>query len=281
MDESNDRLSPSVEPRSEAPVERASTPPPTAQPPRKRPRLDLNAEPRKRGKTMFGILVGTLNKAKNEDMQRNKSEAVRRRMSIDNKLLSKLAQEQIEVRRQDEIKKNRALASRKEDDLAIQDSVLRLSQKTKPYLSHFLTTSDTIPLPTSDPPSIPLPFSVPPPVPKQTVLYYLPAVLLPEQEAFLKQRQDAVNAQIEGEQRSWKEERRSGVEEVESLRRRAEELSKAKETEDADAEPAPTATAEAASTPTAEGVNERSLEAVGEPTKLDDDGDAGEEALEY
>jgi hypothetical protein len=47
--------------------------------PKKRPRLDLTIEPRerKRGKSMFGLLVGTLNKAKNEDEARNASEAVR------------------------------------------------------------------------------------------------------------------------------------------------------------------------------------------------------------
>ena len=44
---------------------------------KKRPRLDFGAgRERKRGKSMFGILVGTLNKAKIEDKQRNASEAV-------------------------------------------------------------------------------------------------------------------------------------------------------------------------------------------------------------
>jgi hypothetical protein len=46
---------------------------------RKRPRLDLNvnARERKRGKSMFGLVLGTLNKAKNEDKARSASEAVR------------------------------------------------------------------------------------------------------------------------------------------------------------------------------------------------------------
>lgn len=45
---------------------------------KKRPRLDLGGSgpERKRGKTMFGLLVGTLNKAKIEDKERNASEAV-------------------------------------------------------------------------------------------------------------------------------------------------------------------------------------------------------------
>lgn len=46
---------------------------------RKRPRLDLTAGPRerKRGKTMFGLLVGTLNKAKTEGEERSATDAVR------------------------------------------------------------------------------------------------------------------------------------------------------------------------------------------------------------
>ena len=46
---------------------------------RKRPRLELTSEPRerKRGKTIFGLLVGTLNKAKTEDKQRSATDAVR------------------------------------------------------------------------------------------------------------------------------------------------------------------------------------------------------------
>jgi pinin/SDK/memA/ protein conserved region len=59
---------------------------PGAVAPKKRPRLDLTIEPRerKRGKSMFGLLVGTLNKAKTEDEARNASEAVRTRVSIHN-----------------------------------------------------------------------------------------------------------------------------------------------------------------------------------------------------
>jgi pinin/SDK/memA/ protein conserved region len=53
---------------------------------KKRPRLDLTIGPRerKRGKSMFGLLVGTLNKAKTEDENRNASEAVRMSICIRN-----------------------------------------------------------------------------------------------------------------------------------------------------------------------------------------------------
>lgn len=46
---------------------------------KKRPRLDLSARgggERKTGKSMFGLLLNTLNKAKAEDKERNASEAV-------------------------------------------------------------------------------------------------------------------------------------------------------------------------------------------------------------
>jgi hypothetical protein len=46
---------------------------------KRRPKIDLTVLPgeRKRGKSMFGIVLGTLNKAKIEDKERNASEAVR------------------------------------------------------------------------------------------------------------------------------------------------------------------------------------------------------------
>ena len=60
-------------------VNAAAGAPPTG-PGRKRPRLDLSAltggGDRKRGKSMLGVLVNTLNKAKAEDKERNASDAV-------------------------------------------------------------------------------------------------------------------------------------------------------------------------------------------------------------
>jgi len=46
---------------------------------KKRPKIDFTVPTgeRKRGKSMFGIVLGTLNKAKLEDKERNASEAVR------------------------------------------------------------------------------------------------------------------------------------------------------------------------------------------------------------
>ncbi|KZT61154.1 hypothetical protein CALCODRAFT_491551 [Calocera cornea HHB12733] len=248
-----------------------------AAPSRKRPRLDLTAEPRKRGKTMFGILVGTLNKAKDEDARRSKSEAARRRMSLETKLQSKLALEQDEMRRQGEIKKTRSLASRKEDDIVIQDSVLRLSHRIKPLLSHFLTTSDMIALPPAADPLASIPLSLAPPAATHTVLYYLPAILLPEQEVFLRDRQISMAKLVDSEQRAWRDERKQGMDEVELLRRRAEEIASSETvTDEVDSGSVPAGQEEAVPST----FPEPPADAVPSATKVEAD-DAEEEVLEY
>ena len=82
---SHDVLSPA--PNGAPPLASAAAPAP-AQPPRARPKLDLSsftnpaaasrtgAGERRKGKSIFGVVLGTLNKAKVEDRQRNASEAV-------------------------------------------------------------------------------------------------------------------------------------------------------------------------------------------------------------
>lgn len=124
---------------------------------RKRPKLDLssitdaagsrkgaNGE-RRKGKSIFGVVLGTLNKAKLEDKQRMASEAVRhipiltasllitnvssfqakKRQEIDARLQAKLAREQDIVRKQDESRKDQLAAKRKQEDLSIKDSIVR------------------------------------------------------------------------------------------------------------------------------------------------------------
>lgn len=66
-----------------ADVDAVSASPTSVAPPneRRRPRLNIAAlglgdGERKRGKSMFGVLVNTLNKAKAENKERNASEAV-------------------------------------------------------------------------------------------------------------------------------------------------------------------------------------------------------------
>lgn len=118
---------------------------PDSQPARKRPRIDLGVSERKRGKSMFGIVLGTLNKAKIEDKERNASEAVRiphtsphymiclyeflqakKRQLIDQRLQAKLRKETDAVRRSEEAKKDRNAANRREEDLQLKDSIVSI-----------------------------------------------------------------------------------------------------------------------------------------------------------
>jgi hypothetical protein len=62
--------------------------------------------------------------------------------------------------------------------------------------------------------------SAPPP------LFYLPAKLLPAQEAFLNRRKREVEDALKKEYEAWTEEKHVGLEEVRKLRESAEELNK-------------------------------------------------------
>ncbi|KAH8088963.1 hypothetical protein BXZ70DRAFT_955006 [Cristinia sonorae] len=208
---------------------------------RKRPRLDLTVDgaekdvegnggrERKRGKSMFGLLLGTLNKAKKEDSERSKSEAAKKRQLTEQKLQDRLRKETDSVRRAEEVKKDKTVANRKEEELQLKDSIHKLRRTRLPLLANFLTTADNIPpLPSSDDtpedspstsskPLAPLPKSHPPP------LYYLPAILTPAQEAFLKKRKAEVSEAAEKEWLAFKEERTTGVAEILKLRERVAE----------------------------------------------------------
>lgn len=153
---------------------------------------------------------------------------------IEKKLQEKLKQETDTVRRAEETKKDKTAAARKEEDLQLKDSVVRLihpcflarylivlaqyklRRKRLPLLANFLITSGVIPespdadeapkddagepksgdAMDTDAADKPDPAKVlaqaqaprqhPPP------LYYLPAILLPSQKAFLEKRKKEV-----------------------------------------------------------------------------------------
>lgn len=228
---------------------------------KKRPRLDMNTDPRerKRGKSMFGLVLGTLNKAKVEDKERNASEAAKKRQLIEKKLQEKLRKETDSVRRAEETKKDKTLAARKEEELQLKDSIYKLRRKRLPLLANFLLTSDVIrdspddvgsktdAMDTdadADPAKIltqaQAPRSHPPP------LYYLPAILTPSQNAFLDKRKTEVSKAADQEWEAFAAERAAGIVEIERLRQKvaqeAEELRKAQaEKADAQAEKGDTA----------------------------------------
>ncbi|KAG1767464.1 hypothetical protein EV702DRAFT_980088 [Suillus placidus] len=194
---------------------------PDSQPARKRPRIDLGVGERKRGKSMFGIVLGTLNKAKIEDKERNASEAAKKRQMIDQRLQAKLRKETDSVRRSEEAKKDRNAANRKEEELQLKDSIYKLRRTHLPLYSHFLCTSDDIQSIDSmeDQPSsitlLALPTrSHPPP------LFYLPAILTASQETFLEKRTIKVKEAAESEWSTFRGERTAGIDEIKELRLR-------------------------------------------------------------
>jgi len=192
---------------------------------KKRPRLDLSAasgRERKRGKSMFGLLVGTLNKAKIEDKERNASDAAKKRQLIEQRLQAKLRKETDSVRRAEDAKKDKTTANRKEEDIQLKDSIYKLRRTRLPLLANFLVTSDVIPSDDTLPlasinPLAPVPRSHPPP------LYYLPAILTPDQEAFLTKRKVEVTEAVEKEWQSFVEERSAVIDELSQLRHRVAE----------------------------------------------------------
>jgi len=178
---------------------------------------------------MFGILVGTLNKAKNEDKERNASEAAKKRQLIEQRLQDKLRKENDSVRRAEEAKKDKTAANRKEEELQLKDSIYKLRRQRLPILANFLLTSDVIssddlPPSTSTDPLAPIPRSHPPP------LCYLPVILTPAQEAFISRRKTEINEAAEQEWNLFREERLAGIEEISRTRQRvAEEVAARKD----------------------------------------------------
>ncbi|KAH8110495.1 hypothetical protein DFH11DRAFT_771111 [Phellopilus nigrolimitatus] len=223
-------------------------PPPSAAAPttKQRPRLNLSAlgagggvAVRKRGKSMFGVLVNTLNKAKAEDKERNASEAAKKRQLTEKRLQQKLRKDADSVRLAEEAKRDKLTASRREEELQLKDSIYKLRHTRFPLLSNFLLTSDIIPSIDSEADasdasplaSLVPPRSHPPP------LYYLPAILTPAQEAFLSKRKTQVKEAADKDWDDFKAERAAGVEEIASLRQKVAEVNSSKAlAEEADGE---------------------------------------------
>ncbi|KAJ6518667.1 hypothetical protein C8R45DRAFT_851077 [Mycena sanguinolenta] len=205
---------------------------------KRRPKLDLS-EPQKRKRGgMFGLLLGTLNKAKIEDKERSASDAAKKRQLIDQRLQNKLRKETDSVRRAEEARKDKLNANRKEEDLQLKDSVYKLRRTRLPLLANFLLTSDIIPASATEEDPAPLPLALstvprghPPP------LYYLPAVLTPAQESYIKRRKAQVLEAVDKEYTTFLEERAVGITEILELRKAvAEEEARKKSERDAEME---------------------------------------------
>ncbi|KAF8328245.1 uncharacterized protein EI90DRAFT_2974750 [Cantharellus anzutake] len=210
---------------------------------RSRPRLDLSAltnvpsrtGERRKGKSIFGQVLGTLNKAKLEDKERSASEAAKKRQSIEFRLHAKLSREQSYSRKKEEVKRDRITANRKEEELSIKDSIVKHRYPLIPNLANFLLTTDVIPREHPSPkdessrfsPSSPVndsppdgPFPHPPNTAHPPAIYYLPKILTPLQQAFLARRRRQAEKRVGEEQTEWTNEKEKGMNEVRELRTR-------------------------------------------------------------
>ncbi|KAG8729162.1 hypothetical protein FRC12_021219 [Ceratobasidium sp. 428] len=227
----------------------------------------MNAEPRKKGRSVFGMVLGTLKKAKDEDKARASTETAKRRAEVEGRLARELNRRKDQVRMESESKKQRSKANQREDDLALKDSMISQRQTTLPALANFLLTTDHIPSDfTFDPSAAAVPESgdtdtnmaeakenaQPAPLTGKQLsqflplpprsrnapsgpgartdgppVYFLPAVLLPNQKAFLEKRQLETKRLLAAEEEAWKAERAKGLEEVQTLRQGAQEAQQA------------------------------------------------------
>lgn len=178
-------------------------------PPKKtRPRLD---------RKVFGLVLGTLQKASHEDKVHRASDAAKKRQQLETRLASKLRSETAVVRRKEDARRDKTTALRKEEEWGVRDSVAKQRRKRLPLLAGFLCTAgDNLEVKRGHPPPV----------------YYLPKVLLPEQEEVLARRRNEASAAAEAEWAAFKEERSAGIREIEELRRKVSEAEKAEREED-------------------------------------------------
>ncbi|KAJ3090992.1 hypothetical protein HK102_001991 [Quaeritorhiza haematococci] len=117
---------------------------PSGQQQAKRPRVDsLNPESKKRGQRLFGVLMGHLNKFKEQSTQ--KSEAEIRREQLEARLQEKLRKEKEElaekVKRDHEERRERLLTQRQEEDAKRQADMKQTWKTQRSQLSHFIRTT--------------------------------------------------------------------------------------------------------------------------------------------
>ncbi|KAI9495469.1 pinin/SDK/memA/ protein conserved region-domain-containing protein [Zychaea mexicana] len=108
----------------------------------KKPRLAMNADSRRRGQRMFGVLLGTLNKFK--DDSKNTSEAEKKRQEIESKTHEKLANEKKELAEKLEADKQRrereAALLRKREERLVEEKRDSTCVKQKEYLANYVKT---------------------------------------------------------------------------------------------------------------------------------------------
>ncbi|KAF9021625.1 hypothetical protein BDZ89DRAFT_231821 [Hymenopellis radicata] len=173
-----------------------------------RPRLD---------RKVFGLVLGTLQKASHEDKVHRASDAAKKRQQLETRLASKLRSETAVVRRKEDARRDKTTALRKEEEWGVRDSVAKQRRKRLPLLAAFLCTAgDDLQVKRGHPPPV----------------YYLPKLLLPEQEDLLARRQQEAKDAAEREWAAFMAEKEAGIREIEELRRKVSQAEKAEREDD-------------------------------------------------
>ncbi|KAK4684148.1 hypothetical protein P7C73_g6051, partial [Tremellales sp. Uapishka_1] len=180
--------------------------------PVKRMRVDTRAEDRTRGKRLFGNLLGTLQKAKNEDKSSRTSEAAKRREQLSSRIAEKLRSETtlhhqiIEYER--ELKQLRIATDSSDYVLGQKEVAMKARHEHLAPISKFLHTKANPPAPLIFEhtllavPPIPLasgPSRTAPTSATLKPLYFLPKILSPHQETMLSVQLTEVDQLIQTE----------------------------------------------------------------------------------
>ncbi|GAA6047512.1 hypothetical protein JCM3770_005783 [Rhodotorula araucariae] len=198
----------------------------------KKRKLDaLKQESRQRGARMFGVMMGTLQRAKREVSKVEQTDAGRKRAELQERLREKLSAERREAqdkaKREREAKELKLDILRREEELASADAIFRTRHAAKLASARFLCTTFSAPTPSTSSDGIPPPFA--PRLPHAVKLtdpraprpiYYLPYRLLPSQEDRLEDQLETVTRARDAERAAWDEQRRAKVRELDELRRR-------------------------------------------------------------
>ncbi|GAA5939761.1 hypothetical protein JCM1841_003799 [Sporobolomyces salmonicolor] len=192
----------------------------------------VRAESRKRGNRMFGVMLGTLKRAKQDTTV--KSDAAKKRQELEERLASKLGAEKKEmeekIARERETKELKLSILKKEEDIATADSIYRARHDAKLNLAGFLCTTFTLPPPEPTTDSISVPFT--PRLPHAMKLtspaasrpiYYLPYRLLPSQEDRIEDQIAAVKKQVRRDRDEWEDVKEGKLDELEKARRKRDE----------------------------------------------------------
>ncbi|GAA5981180.1 hypothetical protein JCM11641_003137 [Rhodosporidiobolus odoratus] len=201
----------------------------------KKRKLDEHKKENKaRGNRMFGLMLGTLKRAKAQTSTATQTSAGRKRAEIEEKLQEKLGKERKEASEKEQNERDlrdlKGEIQRKEDEVVMKDSIYRTRHNAKLDLAGFLCTTFALPPP---PPSSDLPPAFLPKLPHSMTLrdpraprpiYYLPRRLLPSQEDRIEDQIDQVKKEMRFEREGWEKERKGVREEVEELKRKREEV---------------------------------------------------------